>query len=76
MATPSTPSDTMRHALVVKEKKATIAPLRGGFSLRPPTRTPYRSLHLAGDWVATGLPATIEGAVLSGHACARQVGLG
>jgi len=27
-------------------------------------------LFLAGDWTATGLPATIEGAVVSGHMAA------
>ena len=63
----------LRHALVIKEKKATIAPARGGLALRPATLTPYNGLHLAGDWTATGLPATIEGAVQSGHSCAVQV---
>ncbi len=63
----------LRHSLVIKEKRATIAPRVGGMRWRPPFRTPVPGLHLAGDWTATGLPATIEGAVLSGHACARQV---
>jgi zeta-carotene desaturase len=63
---------TLRHSLVIKEKRATISPARGALALRPASLTPYRGLHLAGDWIATGLPATIEGAVLSGHACARQ----
>ena len=38
--------------------------------LRPPAETPARGLFLAGDWTATGLPPTIEGAVLSGHRAA------
>lgn len=59
----------LRHALVIKEKRAAISPTCGSFTLRPPSWTPYEGLHLAGDWTATGLPATIEGAVLSGHAC-------
>ncbi len=63
----------LRHSLVIKEKRASMAPLRGSLALRPSWRTPYAGLHVAGDWTATGLPATIEGAVLSGHACARQV---
>jgi squalene-associated FAD-dependent desaturase len=63
----------LRHALVIKEKRATLSPRVGGMRSRPPFRTPVPGLHLAGDWTATGLPATIEGAVLSGHACARQV---
>ena len=63
----------LRHSLVIKEKRATMAPARGSLALRPTWRTPYAGFHLAGDWTATGLPATIEGAAISGHACARQV---
>ncbi|MFQ5877094.1 MAG: hydroxysqualene dehydroxylase HpnE [Acidobacteriota bacterium] len=63
----------LRHAMVIKEKRATISPLPGSMRCRPSFRTPYRGLHLAGDWTATGLPATVEGAALSGHACAGQV---
>lgn len=61
---------TLRHALVIKEKRATISPLPGMTRLRPGSRTPVPGLLLAGDWTATGLPATIEGAVRSGHTCA------
>jgi zeta-carotene desaturase len=63
----------LRHALVIKEKRAAMSPSCGSSILRPSWRTPYDGLHLAGDWIATGLPATIEGAVLSGHACARRI---
>jgi uncharacterized protein with NAD-binding domain and iron-sulfur cluster len=41
--------------------------------MRPPARTPVQGLFLAGDWTATGLPATIEGAVQSGYTAAREV---
>jgi hydroxysqualene dehydroxylase len=34
-------------------------------------RTPIEGLFLAGDWIQTGLPATIESAVISGHNAAR-----
>ena len=61
---------TLRHSLVIKEKRATLAHAPGTLSLRPGPRTPCQGLYLAGDWTATGLPATIEGAVASGHACA------
>jgi squalene-associated FAD-dependent desaturase len=64
----------LRQSLVIKERRATVAPSPGGLQLRPSTRTPIDRLHLAGDWTATGLPATIEGAVLSGHRCAAQIG--
>jgi len=70
---PASRRAALRHSLIIKEKRASMAPLPGTLALRPSTRTPRPGLHLAGDWTATGLPATIEGAVLSGHACARQV---
>ena len=51
---------------IVKEKRATIAQTPPSLAWRPATRTALRHFYLAGDWTATGLPATIEGAVLSG----------
>lgn len=51
---------------VVKEKRATFAQIPGQLGSRPKTATMWRNLLLAGDWTATGLPATIEGAVRSG----------
>jgi squalene-associated FAD-dependent desaturase len=56
---------------VVKEKRATFAATPAQDALRPPTRTRWRNLFLAGDWVQTGLPATIEGALRSGDNAAR-----
>lgn len=41
--------------------------------LRPPARTPLPWFHLAGDWIATGWPATMEGAVISGRMAAASV---
>jgi uncharacterized protein with NAD-binding domain and iron-sulfur cluster len=38
--------------------------------VRPPPTTAVPNLFLAGDWTQTGLPATIEGAVLSGRRAA------
>ena len=54
------------HASAVRERQATFS-LAPGQPPRPGTRTAVRGLLLAGDWVDTGLPATIEGAVISGH---------
>jgi phytoene dehydrogenase-like protein len=68
---PSVRRASLRRSMVIKEKKATISPACGTADLRPDQRTPCEALYLAGDWTATGLPATIEGAVLSGHRCAR-----
>jgi squalene-associated FAD-dependent desaturase len=56
---------------VVKEKRATISHAAGTYHRRPEIRSPLRGLLLAGDWVRTGLPATIESATQSGHEAAR-----
>ena len=61
------------HSLVIKERFATFSPTWAAEALRPATRTPIRGLFLAGDWTATGLPATIEGAVQSGYAAAQAM---
>jgi hydroxysqualene dehydroxylase len=53
------------RALVVREKRATFS-LAPGQPPRPQTVTPVAGLFLAGDWIDTGLPATIESAVVSG----------
>ena len=58
---------------IIKEKRATIAQTPKQELQRPPTRTSWKNLMLAGDWTATGLPATIEGAVLSGNTAATAI---
>ncbi|HEY0522083.1 MAG TPA: hydroxysqualene dehydroxylase HpnE [Stellaceae bacterium] len=55
---------------IVKEKRATFAATPAQLRLRPGARTAWRNLILAGDWTDTGLPATIEGAIRSGHVAA------
>ena len=61
------------RSLVIKEPYATFSPAVGVDASRPPSRTPIRGLYLAGDWTATGLPATIEGAVESGYTAAEAI---
>lgn len=56
---------------IVKEKRATFAATPEQDALRPGTRTRWRNLFLAGDWVQNGLPATIEGALRTGDAAGR-----
>jgi hypothetical protein len=56
----------VRRVLTVKEPFATLRLAPGVEARRPGARTPLGNLFLAGDWTATGLPSTIEGAVLSG----------
>lgn len=58
------------HAVVIREKRATFSCTPAVERLRPNHQTAIPNLFLAGDWTNTGLPATIEGAVLSGERCA------
>lgn len=56
-----------RH-LVYKSRDATFAACPNGEHSRPHiTETPWDNFLLAGDWIATGLPATLESAADSGH---------
>jgi squalene-associated FAD-dependent desaturase len=55
---------------VVKERRATFAATAAQEARRPGPRTALANLALAGDWTATGLPGTIEGAIRSGRAAA------
>ncbi len=55
---------------VVKERRATFAATPEQAARRPGPVTRWRNLLLAGDWTATGLPATIEGAIRSGQKAA------
>ncbi|MDE0044678.1 MAG: FAD-dependent oxidoreductase, partial [bacterium] len=55
----------------IKERRATISQDPDTIAMRPGTRTAFNNMYLAGDWTDTGLPATIEGAVLSGKRAAR-----
>jgi len=64
------PPQPMPPAQIVKERRATFAATPAALARRPPPRTRWRNLVLAGDWTGTGLPATIEGAVRSGQAAA------
>ena len=71
-ALPAARDATVRRAVVVREKRATFS-VAPGQPPRPPTRTAVPGLILAGDWIDTCLPATIESAVVSGHAAAAAV---
>ena len=52
---------------VIKELNATYSPRPGSDSYRPSATTPWPRVFLAGDWTATGWPATMESAVRSGY---------
>lgn len=68
------PAEPRPPVRVIKERRATFAETPASLSRRPPARTRWANLMLAGDWTATGYPATIESAVRSGRAAARLIG--
>jgi len=68
-AIPAAVAATVQRAVVVRERRATFS-VAPGQPPRPATVTSVPGLFLAGDWIDTGLPATIESAVLSGHMAA------
>ena len=71
-ALPEAAAATLARATVVREPQASFS-LAPGQPARPGTRTAVAGLFLAGDWVETGLPATIESAVVSGHRAADDI---
>jgi squalene-associated FAD-dependent desaturase len=56
---------------VIAEKRATFACTPG--LKRPESRTPLRNFFLAGDYIASGYPGTLESAVRSGINAARMI---
>jgi uncharacterized protein with NAD-binding domain and iron-sulfur cluster len=71
-AMPEVRAAALVRATVVREPKATFS-LAPGEPQRPGTTTGVPGLVLAGDWIDTGLPATIESAVRSGHRAADVI---
>jgi squalene-associated FAD-dependent desaturase len=67
------PAGPTPPARIVKERRATFRATPAQERRRPATVTAWPNLHLAGDYVDTGLPATIEGAIRSGFAAATRV---
>jgi zeta-carotene desaturase len=64
---------TLLKSTVIKEAAATFSPEPGSDAWRPAQATQVPNLFLAGDWTATGWPATMEGAVRSGYMAAEAV---
>jgi len=59
---------------IVRERRATFESTPEQNARRPGPQTRWSNLLLAGDWTATGLPATIESAIRSGYRAATLVG--
>ena len=65
--------EAMPPVRVVKEKRATFAATAEQERRRPTSHIGLANLALAGDWTATGLPGTIEGAIRSGRTAAMTL---
>jgi len=72
-ALPAAREGQLVKATVIKEASATFSPEPGVDRFRPAQTTNTPGLFLAGDWTATGWPATMEGAVRSGYLAAEAV---
>ena len=70
---PEAPGAQLLESRVVTEPAAVFSVRPGCASSRLGQRTPFPGLFLAGDWTATGWPATMEGAVRSGNFAAAEV---
>ena len=69
---PGARSAVLVRGTVVREKRATFS-LAPGEPARPGVTTPVQDLFLAGDWIETGLPGTIESAAVAGHLAAMAL---
>jgi zeta-carotene desaturase len=70
---PAAGEATLVKSAVIKEVHATYSPRPGIDAYRPGQTTPWPRVFLAGDWTATGWPATMEGAVRSGYLAAEAL---
>ena len=70
---PNATRATLRHSVVNRIPMAIPAPLPGFEQLRPVNVEPRAGLVLAGDWLQTGLPASMESACFSGFRAAEVI---
>jgi zeta-carotene desaturase len=63
----------LEKAALVKEMRATFGVPPGIDASRPQSASPWPNCFLAGDWIATGWPSTMESAARSGHLAAEAV---
>lgn len=70
---PAAKAATLHRARVITEQSATFSAVPGVDQWRPGQESPIKNLFLAGDWTATGWPATMEGAVRSGYLAAEAL---
>jgi uncharacterized protein with NAD-binding domain and iron-sulfur cluster len=70
---PEAASSRLLRAKVITEQSATFSAVPGVDRWRPVQASPIRNLFVAGDWTATGWPATMEGAIRSGNLAAEAL---
>lgn len=70
---PAAGAAKLLHARLLTEHKAVFSSRPGVDALRPAQQSPIENLQIAGDWTATGWPATMEGAVRSGYLAAENI---
>jgi squalene-associated FAD-dependent desaturase len=70
---PAAREASLVKSTVIKEVNATYSPRPGIDAHRPAASTAWPRVFLAGDWTATGWPATMEGAVRSGYLAAEAI---
>jgi squalene-associated FAD-dependent desaturase len=70
---PAARAANLVKSTVIKEVHATYSPRPGIDAHRPQQTTAWPRVFLAGDWTATGWPATMEGAVRSGYLAAEAL---
>ncbi|MBI5854727.1 MAG: FAD-dependent oxidoreductase [Nitrospirae bacterium] len=66
--------DHIQHHRVFRSERATPALRPGTRRLRATPQSPVANLFVAGTWTDTGLPASVESAILSGRQCAEAIG--
>ncbi|MCG8649517.1 MAG: FAD-dependent oxidoreductase, partial [Pirellulales bacterium] len=72
-AFPAAGAAQLLHSRVVTDPNSVFSLSPQVDRIRPPARTALPWFHLAGDWIATGWPATMEGAVIGGRMAAASV---
>lgn len=70
---PAIATAKLEKAALVKEVRATFGVPPGIDSARPGSDSTWPRCFLAGDWIATGWPSTMESAARSGHLAAEAV---
>jgi zeta-carotene desaturase len=61
----------LEKVALIKEVRATFGVPPGIDAARPSAQSPWPNLFLAGDWIQTGWPSTMESAARSGHLAAE-----